>query len=80
MTKPELTNRRVNQPLVACLLAVILSAMGITECEHAASQGDVRAGSDVMLNNGIPREVSGVKIDQKLGGQIQLNLPMQDVE
>ena len=29
---------------------------------------------EVTLNNGIPREVQDVKVDQKLGGQIQPNL------
>ncbi|HBV66278.1 MAG TPA: SCO family protein [Rhodopirellula sp.] len=78
MTKPELTNGRVNQPLVVCLLAVILTAMGTADSRDAAAQGGVRSGSDVVLNNGIPREVSEVKIEQKLGGRIQLNLPMRD--
>ncbi|MAI35466.1 MAG: electron transporter [Planctomycetaceae bacterium TMED240] len=78
MTKPELTNGRVNQPLVVCLLAVILTAIGTADSRDAAAQGGVRSGSDVVLNNGIPREVSEVKIEQKLGGRIQLNLPMRD--
>ena len=78
MTKPELTIERANQPLVACLLAVILSVMGTTGSQRACAQADVRSGSDVVLNNGIPREVREVTIEQKLGGSIQLNLPMRD--
>ncbi len=78
MTKPELTIERANQPLVACLLAVILSVMGTTGSQRAYAQADVRSGSDVVLNNGIPREVREVTIEQKLGGSIQLNLPMRD--
>jgi len=78
VTKPELTIERANQPLVACLLAVILSVMGTTGSQRACAQADVRSGSDVVLNNGIPREVREVTIEQKLGGSIQLNLPMRD--
>ncbi|MGI9459048.1 MAG: SCO family protein [Pirellulales bacterium] len=71
-------NERVNQPLVACLLAVILSVMGTAAGRNATAQSDVRSGADVILNDGIPREVSEVTIEQKLGGRIQLNLPMRD--
>ena len=78
MTKPEFMNGRVNQPLVACLLAVILSVMGTAAGRNATAQPDVRSGADVILNDGIPREVSEVTIEQKLGGRIQLNLPMRD--
>ncbi len=78
MTKPEFMNERVNQPLVACLLAVILSVMGTAAGRNATAQSDVRSGADVILNDGIPREVSEVTIEQKLGGRIQLNLPMRD--
>lgn len=78
VTKPEFMNERVNQPLVACLLAVILSVMGTAAGRNATAQSDVRSGADVILNDGIPREVSEVTIEQKLGGRIQLNLPMRD--
>ena len=78
MTKPELTTGKAKQPLVACLLAGILSAVGAAASRDVLAQGDVRSGADVVLNNGIPREVSEVTIEQKLGGEIQLNLPMRN--
>ena len=79
MTKPELTivQEPTNLWLLASL-AVILSVMGTTGSQRACAQADVRSGSDVVLNNGIPREVREVTIEQKLGGSIQLNLPMRD--
>lgn len=77
MTKPESMSVRANLLLVASFLAVVLSMMGtVSNC--ALAQADVRSGSDVVLNNGIPREVREVTIEQKLGGSIQLNLPMTD--
>jgi protein SCO1/2 len=61
------------------LLAVILSVVGTAGAEGALlRKRDVRSGADVVLNTGIPREVREVTIDQKLGGSIQLNLPMRD--
>jgi protein SCO1/2 len=44
----------------------------------ALAQADVRSGAAVSLNDGIPREVKDVTVEQKLGGKIQLNLPLTD--
>lgn len=78
MTKPEPIYERANHPLVVSLLAVLLSTIGAVGGDCALAQSDVRSGSDVLLNTGIPREVRDVTVEQKLGGQIQLNLPMRD--
>ena len=71
MTKPEFTNGSVNQPLVACLLAVTLSVMGTTGSRYAIAQAGVRSGADVVLNNGIPREVREVTRPGKSGTDVQ---------
>ena len=78
MTKPEATNEGAKQFMLVYLLPVILCFTGAEGRNCACAQGDVRGGSDVVLNTGIPREVREVTIEQKLGGQIQLDLPMRD--
>ena len=38
----------------------------------------MRTGADVALNNGVPREVKNVTVEQKLGDVVPLNLPLTD--
>ncbi|TWU56392.1 hypothetical protein Poly51_23020 [Rubripirellula tenax] len=38
----------------------------------------LQSGADVSLNNGVPREVENVTVEQNLGAQIPLNLPLTD--
>ncbi|QDT06727.1 hypothetical protein K227x_51430 [Rubripirellula lacrimiformis] len=38
----------------------------------------LQSGQDVTLNDGVPREVENVTVDQNLGAQIPLDLPLTD--
>ena len=78
MTKLELMKEYAGRKMVGYLLAVAVSFTVIGGSRCALAQADVRSGAAVSLNDGIPREVEDVTIEQKLGGQIQLNLPLTD--
>lgn len=78
MTKLEFMNERANRYVVGSLLAVAVAGMVIGGSRCALAQADVRSGAAVSLNDGIPREVKDVTVEQKLGGKIQLNLPLTD--
>lgn len=78
MTKLERLNDRANLNLVGCLIAVAMLGMSIAESPCAYAQAEVREGAAVSLNTGVPKQVENVTVEQKLGGQIQLNLPMTD--
>lgn len=78
MTKLEFMNEHASRQMVGYLLAVAVSFTVIGGNRCALAQADVRSGAAVSLNDGIPREVEDVTIEQKLGGQIQLNLPLTD--
>ncbi len=57
--------------LVGWLLGAVLAT-------SAVAQDTMRTGADVALNNGVPREVKDVTVDQKLGDVVPLNLPLTD--
>lgn len=78
MTKLEFMNEHASRQMVGYLLAVAVSFTVIGGNRCALAQADVRSGAAVSLNDGIPREVEDVTIEQKLGGQIQLNLSLTD--
>jgi protein SCO1 len=78
VTKLEFMNERANRYVVGSLLAVAVAGMVIGGSRCALAQADVRSGAAVSLNDGIPREVKDVTVEQKLGGKIQLNLPLTD--
>lgn len=78
MTKLEFMNEHASRQMVGYLLVVAVSCTVIGGNRCALAQADVRSGAAVSLNDGIPREVEDVTIEQKLGGQIQLNLPLTD--
>ena len=78
MTKLEYMNEHASRQMVGYLLAVAVSVTVIGGNRCVLAQADVRNGATVSLNDGIPREVQDVTIEQKLGGQIQLNLPLTD--
>ena len=77
MTKPESMIDFAIRDTVGFFLAITV-IIGIGQERCAFAQADVRNGANVSLNDGVPREVENVTIDQKLGGQIQLNLPLTD--
>ena len=78
MTKLDLMNDRASRNLVGFLAAVAMTVMVIGESRCALAQAEVREGAAVSLNNGVPKQVENVTVEQKLGGRIQLNLPMTD--
>ena len=78
MTRLDPTRFLASHILVGYTLAIALVWVAFGGCSRAMAQAEVREGGEVTLNNGIPREVQDVKVDQKLGGQIQLNLPLTD--
>ncbi|MFK8114916.1 MAG: SCO family protein [Rubripirellula sp.] len=45
---------------------------------YALAQSGLQDSSGVALNDGIPREVENVTVEQKLGEQVPLNLPLYD--
>ena len=46
----------------------------------ASAQTTLQDGADVSLNDGVPRQVREVGVDQKIGDSIPLNLPLTDSE
>lgn len=75
MTKPKRSSRSVAQCLLMALALVVISAGDRSGCGFA--QG-LQSGQDVALNDGVPREVENVTVEQKLGSRIPLNLPLTD--
>lgn len=59
--------------VMACVVMAWIGA----PAPWAAAQG-LQDGADVALNDGVPREVENVTVEQKLGNQIPLNLPLTD--
>ena len=49
---------------------------GLERCANA--QQALQSGSDISLNDGIPKEVEEVTVDQKLGARVPLDLPLVD--
>lgn len=78
MTKLELMNYRASLNLVGLFIVVAMSCVVIGDSACALAQAEVREGAAVSLNNGVPKQVENVTVDQKLGGRVQLNLPMTD--
>lgn len=62
----------------AFALAVLVTVCADERC--ALAQDIVREGDNVELNNSVPFEQRGVGVDQNLGDQIPLNLPLIDSE
>ncbi len=61
-------------PAVCAACAAVIVALASTT---VPAQG-LQSGQDVSLNDGVPREVENVTVEQKLGSQIPLNLPLTD--
>ena len=77
MTKPELSNGRLGRLIIGCFVA--LSALaGSDGGGYALAQQSLQSGQDIALNDGVPREVENVTVEQKLGTRIPLNLPLTD--
>ncbi len=77
MTKPELSNGRLGRLIIGCFVA--LSALaGSDRGGYVFAQQSLQSNQDVSLNDGVPKEVENVTVDQKLGTRIPLNLPLTD--
>lgn len=73
MTRPESSLR---YPIRFGLCLVALAALLGSSRAHA--QSALQSNENVSLNDGIPREVENVTVEQKLGDQVPLNLPIYD--
>ncbi len=62
--------------LPVLLAMVVIATFG--RGEFVPAQGPFTSGQDVSLNDGVPREVENVTVEQKLGDQVPLNLPLTD--
>jgi len=64
----------------AVLVLVGTTAMVLTAGQVAAqpSTGAMQQGADVILNDGIPRELREVEVEQKLGATLPADLPLID--
>ena len=76
LTQPDCWWRFVTTVRYAFALTVLVTAIADGRC--AVAQDMVREGDNVELNNAIPFEQRGVGVDQNLGDEIPLNLPLID--
>ncbi len=67
---------RANLPRLAAFAIAFAWAVGIAATSGVAQPP--QAGSDVDLNDGIPREVEGVTVEQRLGDEIPPELALTD--
>jgi protein SCO1 len=60
-------------------LMITLAVLTVSDQgRRALAQSPLQSGDGVALNDGIPREVENVTVEQKLGEQVPLNLPLTD--
>lgn len=81
VTKRETCPRRksagVGVIAMRSAMAVCVVAALVSFPPAAGGQG-LQTGADVSLNDGVPREVENVTVEQNLGAQVPLNLPLTD--
>ena len=53
-------------------------SLGLTSSSFCFAQGALQSGDGVALNDGVPREVENVTVEQKLGDVVPLDLPLTD--
>lgn len=74
MKKPESIAGRSLRHIIAIAIALAALPVGVRiGCAQGFSSND-----GVILNNGVPPQVKDVTVDQKLGDQIPLGLPLTD--
>lgn len=77
MKKPKPSgNSTARLILSACFALTVVAVSGRGSCAWAQSQ--LQANDNVSLNGDVPREVRDVTVDQNLGGQLPLDLPLID--
>ncbi len=75
--KLELSTGKSRTLLFSLTLAIVAIAGDSNRC--ALAQGPLPTSSEgVALSNTVPYKLKNVTVEQKLGGQIPLNLPMKD--
>lgn len=62
---------------VVSRLGSLVFLFALVGAAPAGAQG-LQSGDGVTLNDGVPREVEGVTVEQNLGAQVPLNLPVTD--
>lgn len=73
----------LNRTAKHAFLAVALAMVGVLVAvdQHAVAQpntGAMQDGAPVLLNDGVPRELRDVSVDQKLGAQVPVDAPLID--
>ncbi len=63
---------------VVLLAMWVVSNVVMTSAASSSSAQGLQNGAEVSLNDGVPREVENVTVEQNLGAQIPLNLPLTD--
>jgi protein SCO1/2 len=76
VTKPERSTRLLVRLIFGLLLALAADAVS-SGCRSACAQG-YQSADGVLLNDGVPREVENVTVEQNLGSAVPLNLPLTD--
>ena len=72
------TTRPERRFAATSLLACTLLCAGVLFPNTPARAQGLQNGAGVQLNDGSPKEVEGVTVEQHLGGQLPLNLPLTD--
>lgn len=77
MTKPKASLGFSARLIVGMIVTLVAIAAG-DGGSYLHAQQTLQSNNDIALNNGIPREVKDVNIEQKLGDSIPLDLPLYD--
>jgi len=72
--KPELAVGRVARHTIVIFIALAALPVG----ERCGCAQGLQSGDGVIRNDGVPRQLKNVTVDQKLGDKVPLNLPLTD--
>lgn len=76
VTKRNLTSGHLART-ASCCLATLAILIASDVCPRATAQG-LQGSDNVSLNDGVPREVRDVTVEQNLGEKVRLDLPLTD--
>lgn len=77
MTRPSRQSGSIGRLILGLFLALTIAFVSGGDTRATAQQLQQRS-DNVSLNNDVPREVRDVTVEQNLGGQIPLDLPLID--